>query len=75
MLYITDTNDQTIWQGHTGEKTPELSISSVAEVQADGDELLVCLRLVGRTTPSKMRVYCFVGDEARTIFRNWNNYK
>jgi hypothetical protein len=46
----------------------------INQVQADGDELLLCMRIL-RIEKIDNRVHIFVGDEAREIISNWNNYQ
>ena len=45
----------------------------INQVQADGDELLLCMEIL-RIEKIDNRVHIFVGDNAREIIANWNNY-
>jgi len=42
------------------------------EIQADGNELQMCEKILGRTIPGP--VHIFVGESAKEILLNWNRY-
>jgi hypothetical protein len=46
----------------------------IDKIQADGDELLLCMRIL-RIEKMNKNVHIFVGDNAREIIANWNNYQ
>lgn len=73
MLYANLNNGQ-CHQGHIDNENMRLVLNGnydlVTEIQADGDELEHCCRILGRQLPNK-RVYTFVGDNAREIAINW----
>jgi hypothetical protein len=59
---------------HIGEKIddPE-GFYNVLYVQADGDELKMCEYIID--SRARGRVHKFVGDNAREIILNWNDYQ
>ena len=63
-------------EGHVGDSDFSNKIfvrsrlSTVIEVQADGDELEHCCEILGRELPP-CRVYTFLGVNAQEIARNW----
>lgn len=54
---------------HIGDKIP-MEDKNPEWIQADGDELLLCLKILGRTTCNN-RVHKFYGDIAKEIVNNW----
>ena len=48
------------------------SYFKIAEIQADGDELVKCCEILGRQLP-KRRVYTFLGNNAQEIAKNWDS--
>jgi len=48
------------------------SYFNIAEIQADGDELVKCCEILGRQLPKK-RVYTFLGNNAQEIAKNWDS--
>jgi hypothetical protein len=60
--------------GHIGdvglERTLNYTSENTVEIQADGDELDKCCRILGRGLPPK-RVYIFKGVNAMEIAGNW----
>jgi hypothetical protein len=46
----------------------------IETIQADGDELLLCMRIL-RIEKMNNRIHTFVGDNVREIIANWNNYQ
>jgi len=48
------------------------SFFNIAEIQADGDELVKCCEILGRQLPKK-RVYTFLGNNAQEIAKNWDS--
>lgn len=66
MIYFQTRNR--LYPGHVGTNIL-VNFQDVAEVQADGDELTKCERIVGRSVAA--RVGTFVGAEARLIAAVW----
>jgi hypothetical protein len=60
--------------GHIGNTSFEQELRKnareVTEVQADGDELYRCCRILGRDLPPRP-VHTFIGDNAKEIALNW----
>lgn len=60
--------------GHIGHASFEQELKKhareVTEIQADGDELVRCCRILGRDLPPR-RVHTFIGDNAKEIALNW----
>jgi hypothetical protein len=73
MIYINFTDSAFNFQGHIGDLTnvaDRSEFSTVVKVQADGDELEKCCKILGRELPPN-RVYTFLGINAQEIARNW----
>jgi len=68
-MYINDQENEY----HIGEYL-SLDIKRINVIQADGDELLLCMRIL-RIEKMNNGVHIFVGDKAREIIANWNNYQ
>lgn len=73
MLYATNKFGYD-FSGHIGEDTLtnylNLQYANIMEIQADGDELEQCCDILGRKLPS-VRVYTFLGNNAKEIAMNW----
>ena len=73
MLYAT-TESGYQFSGHIYESALKtnlnLNYAEFTEIQADGDELARCCAILGRKLPS-MRVYTFLGNNAKEIAMNW----
>jgi hypothetical protein len=61
----TQIGDSEVWTKING-----LAYTSVNEVQADGEELELCFKLLSRTHNGQP-VYTFVGESAQEIVKNW----
>ena len=74
MLYAT-TSDGREHSGHINDVDLTYilnkSFFNIAEIQADGDELVKCCEILGRQLPKK-RVYTFLGNNAQEIAKNWD---
>lgn len=80
MLYALTTSSHSLFknskiiQGLIGQKHLDdhlpVFYDSIAYIQADGDELAKCCRILGRQLPDK-KIYTFLGDNAREIAINW----
>jgi hypothetical protein len=73
MLYATTSHNKE-FSGYVGEDDLKNSLNAnyfqITEIQADGDELAKCCRILGRQLPDT-RIYTFLGDNAREIAINW----
>lgn len=73
MLYIMygpdgTFQDEKVW--HTGKPVPEIPLTNICRLQADGDELLfINARFPGYAVRG-VRVAHFVGDVAKNIYCN-----
>jgi hypothetical protein len=76
MIYFMAKNMKTVLgtPSHIDSGAPPRShLEDVCIVQADGDELEAAWDILAVPPASrpKRRVYTFVGDQAKTIFLNW----
>lgn len=73
MIYATFLEGNEV-SGHIDDIALESTLNhmseSTVEIQADGDELDKCCRILGRGLPPK-RVYIFKGVNAMEIAANW----
>ena len=75
MLYATDSYGKE-YSGHINDDDLTYilnrSFFRIAEIQADGDELVKCCEILGRQLPKK-GVYKFLGNNAKEIANNWDS--
>ena len=75
MLFATSTH-QREYSGHINNDKLTFILNesyfTIAEIQADGDELVKCCDILGRQLP-KSRVYTFLGNNAQEIAKNWDS--
>ena len=75
MLYAT-TESGYQFSGHICESALRTNLipryADITEIQADGAELALCCAILGRKLPS-MRVYTFLGNNAKEIAVNWTH--
>lgn len=71
MIYFSNSKNDTMWNAHVGNSNmPESACELVYYAQADGDELVQAMKILGiESVP--FRVFTFVGDDAKRIFMNW----
>lgn len=76
MLYATYVKDgfENEFSGHVNEHELKVNLlynwKYVTCIRADGDELVKCCDILGRSYPS-FRVYSFTGNNAQEIAANW----
>jgi hypothetical protein len=75
MLYAHSSDCNLLCQGHIGDDGLATKLHVLCEgivtIQADGDELVRCCDILGKSLPKSLRVYTFFGVNAQEIAVNW----